>query len=223
MSRLLCVLCLLTLFPFAANATSISSSSIVNTSCSGALTTSLLDGASFACAGNFTLDGGSITSDSVINISADGDLFLDNLTFTAPNISVSGLTGVKMGNNVVLNGSSAITIASGKTSVPTVIIQARTQPTVKWPYLDILQGGGGAVVIIGDGGDLNMGAGSGYVLKPSSNIPVVGGALIIGSGGIITTGSAGTELAVNVTSVPEPSTYAFMLLGLGLILLKRRV
>ena len=221
MSRFLCILCFLTLFPFAASATSISSSSILNTSCSGTLTSSLLDGASFACAGNFTLDGGSITSDSVINISADGDLFLDNLTLTAPNISVSGLTGVTMGNNVVLNASSAIAIASGKTSVPTVIIQTPTQPIVKWSYLDILQDGRGVVVTIG--GDVNMGAGSGYVLKPSSNIPVVGGALMIGSGGIITTGSAGTELAVNVTSVPEPSTYAFMLLGLGLILLKRRV
>lgn len=168
MCRLFCALCFLALFPFVAGATSISSSNIVNSNCSGILTSSLLDGASFACAGNFTLDGGSITSDSVINISADGDLFLDNLTFTAPNISVSGLTGVTMGSNVVLNASSAITVASGKSSVPTVIIQAPTLPIVKWSYLDILQGGGGAVVTIGDGGD--MGAGSGYILESGSNM-----------------------------------------------------
>ncbi|MES1988007.1 MAG: PEP-CTERM sorting domain-containing protein [Pseudomonadota bacterium] len=159
-------------------------------------------------------------SDSVINISADGDLFLDNLTFTAPNISVSGLTGVTMGNNVVLNASSAIIIASGKTSVPTVIIQTPTLPIVKWSYLDILQGGGGAVLTIGDGG--SIGAGSGYILNAGNNIPVVGGTLIIGSGGIFTTNSVGTGQVVNVTSVPEPSTYAFMLLGVGLISLRRR-
>lgn len=150
MSRLLCALYFLALFPFAANATSISSSSIVNSNCTGTLTSSLLDGASFACAGNFTLDGGSITSDSVINISADGDLFLDNLTLTAPNVTFSSIYGgLEIGSGVIVNAN--------------------------------------------------------YSLLTANYIFITSGATF------------------NVTAVPEPATYAFMLLGLGLILLRRKI
>ncbi len=52
MSRLLCALCLLALLPNAANA---SSYSYANTNCSGDLTMSALDQASFACAAKFNL------------------------------------------------------------------------------------------------------------------------------------------------------------------------
>ena len=208
MSRLLCVFCLIAFLPIAANATS--TSSITNTSCSGSLTTSLLDGASFACAGNLTLDGGFITSDSLINISADGDLFLDNLTFTAPNVTFSVLTGALIiGSGIIVNTSTAI-------------IQNTTKAVVTWNELNIPQGSG-AVLTIGDGKDLKVSPGSGYVLNLGSNTPVVGGTLIIGSGSsaLITTGVFVNDPAFSVAAVPEPSTYAMMLLGL--IALRRRV
>ena len=150
MSRLLSVFCFLILLPFTANATSVSSASIINTNCSGTLTSSLLDGASFSCAGNLTLDGGSITSDSKINISVDCDFFLDNLTLSAPNVTFSSISG-------------ALNVGSG------VIINAN------------------------------------YSLLAANYIFIASGATF------------------NVTAVPEPSTYVFMLLGLGLILLRRRV
>lgn len=210
MSRLLCALCLIAFLPIVANAAS--TSSITNTSCSGSLTTSLLDDASFACAGNLTLDGGFITSDSLINISADGDLFLDNLTFTAPNVTFSVLTGtLTIGSSIIVNSTTAI-------------IQNTTKAIVTWNELNIPQGSG-AVLTIGDGKDLKVSPGSGYVLNLGSNTPVVGGTLIIGSGvgALVTTGVVINEPAFSVAAVPEPSTYAMMFLGLGLIALRRRV
>ena len=208
MSRLLCVFCLIAFLPIVANAAS--TSSITNTSCSGSLTTSLQEGASFACAGNLTLDGGFITSDSLINISADGDLFLDNLTFTAPNVTFSVLTGaLTIGNGIIVNTT-------------TTIIQNTTKAVVTWNELNMPQGSG-AVLTIGDGKDLKVSPGSGYVLNLGSNTPVVGGTLIIGSGvgALVTTGVVINEPALSVAAVPEPSTYAMMLLGL--IALRRRV
>ena len=111
MNRLLYALCLAAIFPISAHATSVAS--IINTSCSGSLTSSLVDGASFSCAGNLTLDGGFITSDSLINISADGDFFLDNLNLNAPNIFLSNLSGLlNIGSSAIIQASSMISINS---------------------------------------------------------------------------------------------------------------
>ena len=211
MSRLLCALYFLALFPFAANATSISSSSIVNSNCSGNLTSSLLDGASFACAGNFTLDGGSITSDSVINISADGDLFLDNLTLTAPNISLSVLTGMlKMGGNVILNAGANLTVLGGNT-VPIVIVQSTPKAIISWANFDITLNPGAAV-------SFNAGSANSAVLNR-----VGGGTLSLISGNLSNSGLEINGPVLDVIAVPEPSTYAMVILGLGLIVLRRRV
>jgi hypothetical protein len=210
MSRLLFVLCLLTFFPFAANATSISSSSIVNTSCSGTLTTSLVDGASFACAGNFILDGGSITSDSLINLSADGDLFLDNLTLVAPNISLSVLTGMlKMGSNVILNAGANLTVVGGN-AVPIAIVQSTPKAIISWANFDITLNPGAAV-------SFNAGSANPVVLNR-----VGGGALSLISGNISNSSLDINGPVLDVTSVPEPSAYAMVLLGLGLITFRRK-
>jgi hypothetical protein len=151
MSRLLCALCLLAFLPITANATS--TASITSTNCSGSLTTSLLDGASFACAGNLTLDGGFVTSDSLINISADGDLFVNNLVFTSPNVTFTALSGtIEIGSGFVVNANSAILTAS----------------------------------------IINIALGAQF------NVP-------------------------QIAAVPEPSAYAMLLLGLGLISFRRRV
>lgn len=237
MSRLFCAMCLLALFPIAASATSISSSSIVNSNCSGILTSSLLDGASFACAGNFTLDGGSITSDSVINILADGDLFLDNLTLTAPNVNLSNLTGMlKIGNSVVIN-------------TPITVNENAPKSILSWSEFSLSQGdtitfnvgisSGGSTELgkvdistgslsLGHGGSLHLGNTNGVIYPEAINTPILGGALVISSGSDVNLLISDAVMLSNpptfsVASIPEPATYAFMLLGLGLILLRRKV
>ena len=237
MSRLLCALYFLALFPFAANATSISSSSIVNSNCSGTLTSSLLDGASFACAGNFKLDGGSITSDSVINISADGDLFLDNLTLTAPNVNLSNLTGMlNIGNSVVIN-------------TPITVNENAPKSILSWSDFSLSQGdtvnfnvgrsSGGSTELskvdistgslsLGHGGSLYLGNTNGVIYPEAIDTPIVGGALVISSGSDVNLLISDAVMlskpaAFSVASIPEPGTYAFMLLGLGLILLRQKV
>ena len=182
MLRFLFVLLTFAFLPLSANA--ISTASIISTNCSGNLTTSLLDGASFACAGNLTLDGGFVTSDSLINISADGDLFVDNLTLTAPNITFSNSTGLlTIGSSVVINTSTAV-------------VQSKPESTLTWNKLNIANGSG-AVLSIGAGGDLKVGTGIGYVLT-ANNIPVVGGSIFLNSDATATTTnvvtSAGTGL-----------------------------
>ena len=151
MNRLLYALCLAAILPISAHATS--TASIINTNCSGSLTSSLIDGASFACAGNLTLDGGFITSDSLINISADGDLFLDNLNLNAPNIFLSNLSGLlNIGSSAIIQASSMISINSN--------------------YINIAQGA--KTEILKDGK---------FVLIPSTNlITNVGGDINLTSG-----------------------------------------
>lgn len=207
MSRLLCALCLMAFLPISANATS--TSSITNTNCSGSLTSSLLNGASFACAGNLTLDGGFVTSDSLINISATGDLFLDNLILTAPQISLFGM--VTIGSGVILNASSTIALSGGSSVTPT-IIQSDPKAIISWDNFNITLNPGSAI-------SLNAGSGGSVVLNR-----VGGGALTLISGNLSTSGSGGNGLELSVAAVPEPSTYAMMLAGiLGLISFRRRV
>ena len=207
MTRLLFALCLAITLPISAQASS--TSSVINSSCSGTLTSSLVDGASFACAGNLTLDGGFITSDSLINIFADGDLFLDNLTLTAPKVTLSVLTGVlTLGSNVMINEGSSLIVVGGSAS-PSTIKQASKAEIVSWSDFNI-----GADVAV----NFNSGGGSAAVLNR-----IGGGSLTLISGNVATSGSSGSGLGLNVTAVPEPSTYAMVLLGLALISLKRRV
>lgn len=210
MLRKLYALCFLVFLPVSANA--ISTASIANTSCSGELTASTLDGASFACAGNLTLDGGFITSDSLINISASGDLFLDNLTFNAPTVTFSVLTGMlTMGSNVTINAGSNLTVTGGNTA-PVAIVQSTPRAIVTWDNFNITLNPGSAI-------DFKAGSGSSVVLNR-----VGGGALTLISGNIATSGSGGSSLELSAAAVPEPSTYAMMLAGiLGLISFRRKV
>ena len=111
MLRQLFITCLVAVLPISAHATS--TASIINASCSGNLTSSLIEGASLACAGNLTLDGGFITSDSDINISADGNLFIDNINLEASNIYLSNLSGLlNIGSSAIIQASSMIVINS---------------------------------------------------------------------------------------------------------------
>ena len=236
MLRFLCAILTFAFLPLSANATS--TASITSTNCSGNLTTSLLDGASFACAGNLTLDGGFVTSDSLINISADGDLFLDNLALTAPNVTFSNLSGMlAIGSGVVINISTAILQNS-----PQSIVSWSNLNTAQGDIVNFRQGSGTKTVLnkvidlvnvptgsvsISDGGNLSLSNSNGVINLTGSNTPVVGGKLVVGSVGsgviLTTTGSVVNNSGLTVTAVPEPNTYAMMLLGMfGLAYIQRK-
>lgn len=207
MSRLLYAFTLALILPISAQATS--TASIINTSCSGSLTSSLIDGASFACAGNLTLDGGFITSDSVINISADGDLFLDNLTLTAPNISLSVQTGAMIiGSNMFINADSNVTVSN------LFMIKDET-PAIK-------EDSGGNVIIFSDAGNLDLTAGT-LPSRKFYTVDLVGSIELRPVSGFININfdpSAPSQIVL--TPVPEPSTYLMVLLGIGFITYRRQ-
>ena len=129
-------------------------------SCSGSLTTSLIGDASFICAGDLSVTGGSIISDSKVLLKSDGMLFIDNISLNAPFIELLALNGsVTFGNGVILSASSNITINSG------------IAPAV---------------------GDINQ--------------PILVNAPFLNGGKIVLT-----------PSVPEPESYAMILLGISII------
>jgi len=195
MSRILCALCLVVLLPAVAKAAT--TSNIINTDCSGVLTTTFDSGASLACSGNLTLDGGFVTSDSSISIFADGDLSFHNLIFTAPDVSFSTLFGsIKIGNGVVVNYSGV----------------------VPKPVFDIPQKA--RVFILGAGGNISIGKKSGVTDQSTT----VGGIVLRSDSGSVelVTGSYNPSIApVLLSAIPEPSTYLMLLLGLGLIAIRR--
>lgn len=231
MYHLLYVLCLAAIFPISAHATS--TASIINTNCSGSYIISLVDGASFSCAGNLTLDGGFITSDSLINISADGDLFVDNLTFTAPNVTFLVLNGMlTMGRAAVINTSIA-TFQSNPNTVSnweklnignSAIINLNQEQPSKIT-LDRVFGTNqtlSGALTLSSGGSISLGNTNGLMLPPNNTLSTPGGSIVIGSGGLITTGGGPYNPPIAVSAVPEPSTYFMVLLGLGLIMYRRK-
>lgn len=233
MFRILCALFMLAFLPISANA--VSTSSIANASCSGDLTSSLLDGASFACSGNFTLTDGVVTSDSLINIVSSGDLFLDNVTFTAPNVTFSVLFGMMtIGGGVLINSSSIV--LTGDVGGVAIAQGAKINilPVDNFNLgsgVAIFAGKGGANfggatdVTISAGGSISLGASSGGVLFPRVDLPVVGGTLTLEPNVLlVNTGGDPYAPVLVLSPVPEPSTYSLMLIGfLGLIYLRRRV
>lgn len=208
MFRLICALFVLAPLPIFANATS----SITTESCSSELASSLLNGASFACSGNLVLSGGFVTSDSLIDINATGDLFLDNISLTAPNISLSVLAGVlKMGGNVILSAGSSIAVTVGN-MLTQVNIGQRDPKLILSRHNFAIPLGSGSLI------EFNAGSGSSAVLNR-----VGGGHLTLISGELRQTDIASVNTLLSVTSVPEPTTYAMLLAGmLALVLFRRR-
>ncbi len=98
------------LFPFSAHA--ISDIDVPIMSCSGAETSNLTSFLSLSCAGNLSLSGGSLFSDSKIVLTATGSMTLDNLNMTAPNIDLSG-NSLVFGSGVSIDASNSMTINAG--------------------------------------------------------------------------------------------------------------
>lgn len=161
MRRVLFLLSALLLSPVVANAAS--TASIDTVTCSGGLSSSLMEVASFLCSGDFSLLGGNITSDSKVAVTADGSLFLDNLSITAPAVELTTLNGVlSMGNGVSINTDSFLAGAGGNNS-PTVSVSPRATLTI----------GSGDTARILNGGDISLSIGQGAIT------PLAGGTITL--------------------------------------------
>lgn len=95
-----------------ANATS--TASFTSMSCSGNLSSSLAGDASYVCAGDLSVIGGNIISDSKILLQADGNLFMGNISLDAPIVELTSLNGATtFGNDVFISSTINTTINSG--------------------------------------------------------------------------------------------------------------
>jgi hypothetical protein len=168
-------------------------------SCSGTSTQSFLDVLSFNCAGDLSLDGGSISANTSILLSATGTLGLNNLILSSQDIFLNGGSLVSVGSDVYINASKNISISS----IPDIA--------------DGTSGGGVGIVmngsLIAHGGNVLLNAGGDTVL-------------ISKDAGTLSTNTdnqvfPGGNISL-VSSVPEPSSYALLLLGLSFVILALR-
>lgn len=174
-------------FPFVAHSASFSS--VGTTTCSSSLSLTLFEEASFLCAGDLSLIGGSITSDSRVVIRAEGSLFLDNVSITAPQIDLSSLDGsIDVGRGTSLGFGS---LSSGR-----IAITARMNPST----------GIGGTLQIAEGGDISLS--NGFHL-PRPLVAIEGGRISLTSGG---------GIVVLASPVPEPSAALLLMLGLAALI-----
>ncbi len=189
------------LFPQLASATTPSFS------CSSNLVVSLDNGYSASCDGDFSFTDGvlqndisiSLTAGGFLNIGANASLIAPNISLISENIIFNGTADVGAISLVIPSGNAQVNIANAS------IFQTSVRDIVNWGQFEI---GDGASVSFGSSSNpsstvLNRVGGS-VVIKPN----VIGGLItntginIVNSGGLI------------VSSVPEPSTYLMMILGL---------
>lgn len=206
MGRYAALFSLISALPVAAHANTVIN--LASTSCSGALYISSLTGASLSCAGNLTLNGGWINSDDSIFIRADGDLLLENLNLNAPEISFSTIQG---GIQVASTVSIKAVQNDGKIGGQVVINQGPVHPIIDWKPFDVTLNPGGLI-------HFNMPDASSSVLNRIQG----NGQIVINAGDVKITSATLTNNPIAVSSVPEANTGAMLLLGLGLLALRRR-
>lgn len=217
MFRLSVLLSLLATLPVAAQANTVIS--LENINCSGTLSISSLAGASLSCAGNFDLSDGFIESDSQISILAEGDLLLENLNINAPDISISTLGGsLQLANTVNIKSTQTEGNAGG-----TVMIGVLpTKQDIHWNSFNIGLNSGaniqiGAPGTIGSVPPSLTGAGEIYVMNRNGIVFLNTNALNFTTAGFIT-----INTPISISSVPEANVSAMLLLGFGLLTLRRR-
>lgn len=204
MSRLLGLFWLAILLPVSANANT--QFSIANTDCSGDMSISVLTGVSLICAGSLTLEHGFINADTAITLYADHDLHLDHISLHAPEIIISLLSGsLTIGNNVNFSVIAREPLGTGLLPVQ----QPVPRPVIAWNSFDIGLNPGGVIFV---GGNANT----------SVINRLIGGNVELNAGSTILSGQPVNSAVVSASMVPEPSTFALMLLGLGGIACKRR-
>lgn len=176
-------------------------------SCSSNLVISLSNGYSASCEGDFSFTDGVLQNDisislkagGFLNIGANASLIAPNISLISENIIFNGTADVGAISSVIPNGNAQVNIASAS------ILQTSVRDIVNWEQFKI-----------GDGASVSFGSSS----NPSSTVlNRIGGSVVIKpnvTGGIIT--NAGINIVNSggliMSSVPEPSTYLMMILGL---------
>lgn len=82
-------------------------------SCTRSLVAQNFTSLTFSCDGDMTVTGGNWTSDSLISLTSTGTLFLQNVTFNAPLITLSGLN-IEVDSLVSLSASREIRIETAE-------------------------------------------------------------------------------------------------------------
>lgn len=176
--------------------------SIASSHCSGEMSISSRNGATFACSGNLTLEDGFVFSDTAISLVATGDLWLDKLMLRAPEIMFSAAGKLRLGNQMQL---SVITAPNAGT-----LPAATPRPDIKWDSFDIATHPGGGISI--------GGAGNG---NPPVQGNILGGNIQLNNGTLSVSGQA-SQPAVSASAVPEAETWAMLLVGLSLLAGRRK-
>lgn len=171
--------------------------------CSESLTLLTQDNLTAQCTGNMSITGGTWTSDTLISLSATGNLSMWDVTFLAPSIAV-------VGNQILVDGGSTLALAADPT-IGDGAITLRTSTT-------------------GDGGGIQLVAGASIQVGPHEALSPERLASI-GQGGVIAITADHSGLTVegmssggsaSTSPVPEPGTWALALAGLAGLMLRLR-
>lgn len=169
--------------------------------CSDSLTLLTQDNLTAQCTGNLSITGGTWTSDTLISLSATGDLSLFGVTLLAPNISL-------VGHQILMDGGSTL---AGDPAIGDEAITLRTPTT----------GDGGGIQLVA-GASIQVGA---HEVLSSATLAS------IGQGGVIAIRADHSGLTVegmssggsaSTSPVPEPGTWALALTGLAGLMLRLR-
>lgn len=183
-------------FPLASYANS--SFNIQEIACSGNLSSSSDDGVSFLCAGNLSLNDGSILSSKNVTIQADRDLQLDDLDIHAFAITLTA-------NSIFMGANLSARVSEVWTGVNNV--SPNTHSVLVTP-------GGISLSTGGEFGVNNTQTSQPYPYSAA------GGSLLLHSGDIVLTNAGGSRgapkftLNPSISPVPEPNSAAMILCGL---------
>lgn len=120
MRRLAYWLCLLVFLP--GNTQASSASSLGGFTCTGTEAFSLTDVASLSCTGDLSLFGGTLNSDSRIEIHADGLLDLNNVELTAPSIDLYSGSSLIIEANSIIGPTDQLTITANQLTLDGTLI-----------------------------------------------------------------------------------------------------